>query len=182
MSEAGAQKFLFSVRGLLNLRRDFLCVKCDFRNAFNEQSRRAIIDSFIEAPTLKHLAHFCSITLAPVSGLEAGGVLWWEAPEGDTQGDPPATMRFAVGVQPSLVRLDRACRVGGGMARGGADDIVAVGPPDVVLSAVAEFAREVEERFLLHWEPTKTEVFTWEGGLPVGTPVARRVLPWLERK
>ena len=28
----------------------------------------------------------------------------------------------------------------------------------------------MEERCLLHWERTKTEVFTWEGGLPEGTP------------
>ena len=79
-------------------------------------------------------------------------------------------MRFCVGIHPSLRRLDAACSAGGGMARGGADDITAIGPAHVVLPAVEEFAREVNERCLLHWERTKTEVFTWEGDLPPGTP------------
>ena len=172
MSVAGAQKLVFSVRSLLNSNRQFICCKIDFRNAYNEQSRRACIDAFLEEPSLRHLAHFCAVTLAPVSGLESGGTLWGEAAEGDTQGDSAASMRFCVGLQPSLRRLDAACRVGGGggMARGGADDITAIGPANIVLPAVEEFAREVRERCLLHWEKTKTEVFTWEGNLPPGTP------------
>ena len=46
MSRAGAQKLVFSIRGLLNARPDFVCVKIDCRNAYNEQSRRACIDAF----------------------------------------------------------------------------------------------------------------------------------------
>ena len=56
------------------------------------------------------------------------------------------------------------------MARAGADDITAIGPANIVFQAVEEFGREVRERCLLHWERTKTEVFTWEGPLPAGTP------------
>ena len=52
------------------------------------------------------------------------------------------------------------------MARAGADDVTAVGPADLVLPAVEEFARQVEEHCLLHWEKTKSEVFTWNGDLP----------------
>ena len=44
MSVAGAQKLVFSVRSLLNLIRDFVCVKVDMRDAYNEQSRGACID------------------------------------------------------------------------------------------------------------------------------------------
>ena len=36
MSVAGAQKLVFSVRGLLNSKQDFVCVKVDMRNAYNE--------------------------------------------------------------------------------------------------------------------------------------------------
>ena len=61
MSVAGAQKFVISVRSLLNHRQDFICVKIDFRNAYNELSRRAIIDAFVDEPTLRHLAHFCAV-------------------------------------------------------------------------------------------------------------------------
>ena len=37
--------------------------------------------------------------------------------------------------------------------------------------AIEEFGREVEERCLLHWERTKSEVFTWDGVLAPETPV-----------
>ena len=172
MSRAGAQKLVFSIRGLLNARPDFVCVKIDCRNAYNEQSRRACMDAFAEEPSLRHLAHFCAVTLAPINGLETGGNLWGEAPEGDTQGDSAASMRFCVALQASLLLLDAACSAGdcGGMVRAGADDITAIGPADIVFPAVEEFGREVRERCLLHWERTKTEVFNWEGDLPVGTP------------
>ena len=113
MSRAGAQKLIFSVRSLLNTRHDFVCVKIDCRNAYNEQSRRACIDAFAEEPTLRHLAHFCAVTLAPINGLETGGNIWGEAAEGDTQGDSAASMRFCVALQSSLVLLNAACSAGG---------------------------------------------------------------------
>ena len=50
--------------------------------------------------------------------------------------------------------------------RAGADDITAIGPANIVFGAVEAFGREVRERCLLHWERTKTEVFTWAGVLP----------------
>ena len=94
--------------------------------------------------------------------MQKRGRLWGEAAEGDTQGDSAASMRFCVALHPSLLLLDAGCRAGdcGGMARAGADDITAIGPPEVVFKAVEEFGREVRERCLLHWERTKTEVFT----------------------
>ena len=44
MLVGGAQKLVFSARGLLNSRRDFIGVKIDFRNAYNELAIRATID------------------------------------------------------------------------------------------------------------------------------------------
>ena len=170
MSRAGAQKLVFSIRSLLNARPDFICVKIDCRNAYNEQSRRSCIDAFADEPTLRHLAHFCAVTLAPINGLETSGKIWGEAPEGDTQGDSAASMRFCVALHSSLLLLDAACNAGGGMVRAGADDITAIGPANIVFPAVEAFGEEVRERCLLHWERTKTEVFNWEGGLPPGTP------------
>ena len=55
------------------------------------------------------------------------------------------------------------------MAKGGADDVAAIGPAHIVLPAVEEFAREVQERCLLIWERIKSKVFTY-GELPEGTP------------
>ena len=95
--------------------------------------------------------------------------------KGDTQGDSAASMRFCVALHPSLRRLDQACLAGGGMAWAGADDITAIGPTHIVYPAVEEFAREVEERCLLHWEKTKSEVFTWDGVLPPQTPAGLKL-------
>ena len=110
------------------------------------------------------------MTLAPVNGLESGGRLWGEASEGDTQGDPAASMRFCVALQASLLLLQEACSPSGGMVKAGADDINVIGPPHIIFPAVEAFGREVRERCLLYWERTKTEVFNWEGDLPDGTP------------
>ena len=101
MSVGGAAKLVFAVRGLIHSRRDFIIVQIDFHNAYNEKSRYAIIEAFQNEPSLKHLAHFVAVTLAPVSGLESGGVLWGDTGEGTTQGDPKATMEFCVGLQES---------------------------------------------------------------------------------
>ena len=43
-SQAGAAKLVFSVRGLINTRRDFYCCKIDFKNAFNEIDRSSILE------------------------------------------------------------------------------------------------------------------------------------------
>ena len=43
-------------------------------------------------------------------------------------------------------------------------------PPEIVFPAVEEFGREVQERCLLQWARTKTQVFMWEGDLPPETP------------
>ena len=44
-----------------------------------------------------------------------------------------------------------------------------MGPPEVVFPALEKFAKDVEEKCLLVWEKTKTEVFSWDGVLPPST-------------
>ena len=46
----------------------------------------------------------------------------------------------------------------------------AIGPPHVVISAVREFERGLEERCGLRLQWHKTEWFSWEGATPAGTP------------
>ena len=53
------------------------------------------------------------------------------------------------------------------MAKFGMDDGYAMGPPEVLFPALEKFAVEVEQQCLLVWERSKTEVFTWNGNLPV---------------
>ena len=170
LSTAGASKLIFSVRELLETRRDFVCLKLDIKNAYNETSRAETIKVLSEEPRLQHLASFAAATLAPAFGLEAGGIVWGKTEEGGTQGDPKTGDLFSVTFQPSVVLLDNACRVGGGAARAGADDVFAIGLPEVVIPAGVEFAREVYDRCGLVLEWSKTELFSWEDDLPEYCP------------
>ena len=83
-SEAGAAKLVMAVRSLIELNRDWIVLKLDLTNAFNENARRAVIEVLEDEPTLKHLAWFAAVVLAPYSGLETGGRRWGETGEGGT--------------------------------------------------------------------------------------------------
>ena len=115
-SKGGAAKLIFSVRALLDANPEFVCIRLDLKNAYNEQFRRAIIDVCQSIPALRHLAHFLAITLAPFSGMEYGGVLWGETGEGVAQGDPASSFEFCLGVQPSLETLNKEASEDGRMA------------------------------------------------------------------
>ena len=56
------------------------------------------------------------------------------------------------------------------MARGGADDVFAVGPPEVVIPAVKRFQEEIKERCNLQLQWAKSEYYCREGHLPPGAP------------
>ena len=107
--------------------------------------------------------------LAPSSALEHGGHVWGEAPEGTTQGDPPAGALFSVAWHPQLRELDAKMVAVGGAARAGMDDLYVCGPPEVVYPAIEVFWAEVKEVCQLQLERSKTEIFSW-GELPAGTP------------
>merc|ERR1711867_61898 len=73
LSQAGAGKLVNSIRGLLALHPDWVCVGADVKNCFNEFSRKAVLDVILTAPELAHLATFSAAILAPDNPLESGG-------------------------------------------------------------------------------------------------------------
>ena len=98
----------------------------------------------LTAPELAHLATFSAAILAPVNALESAGKVWGSTGTGLCQGDPMSGMLQAIGMQPDLVELDRECmQGGGGMARAGADNVFALGPPEVALPAMARFGHRL---------------------------------------
>ena len=120
--------------------------------------------------SLRHLAWHAAPSLASPNALETGGTVWGQAKEGGTQGDPEAGTWFCVAWQPHVRTLDSVLAEAGGAASLGMDDLFASGPPDVVFPALERFFSEIEQTCLLHIERSKTEVFTWSGELPAGTP------------
>ena len=71
---------------------------------------------------------------------------------------------------PEVRQLDSSVQAVGGMAKFGMDDGYVVGPAGVVFPAVEKFAADVKARCLLQFEPTKSEVFSWDGVIPHETP------------
>ena len=169
-SMAGAAKLVLSVGGAIRANRDHICVKIDLKNAFNECSKAAILEVLEAEESLTHLTSFAAAVLAPDVILESNGESWGIAEEGVVQGDIPSGAFFCVAQQPALIKLDQECQQGGGFAKGGFDDVYAVGRAEVVLPAVKRFQQDLRDRcgLLLQWD--KTEWFTWNGQLPDHAP------------
>ena len=170
MSVAGGAKLVHSVRMMMEERRDYICIKLDFRNAFNEVWRSRVVIALEQEPTLRHLASHAATLLSPGSGLESRGVMWGESMEGVTQGDPESGPYFCVAIQEYVTMADRMLADGGGCARFGWDDGYLVGPSELVFATLDRFTKEVEDNCGLVLQRTKTEVFCWEGTLPADTP------------
>ena len=170
LSVYGAALLTRSVSGIMHMNLDFICFKLDLKNAFNEMSRRAVLDVLNKESTLKHLVTFAAAILSPESALESNGEIWGKMCEGMGQGDPPSGDFFSIGLQPDLIKLDEACKVGGGQARAGHDDIFAQGPASIVIPAVIKFAQDIQNRCHLELQWNKSCIFSWTGVLPEGCP------------
>ena len=170
MSVAGGAKLVNCVRMMLEENREFVCIKLDFRNAFNEVFRSRVVEALEEEASLRHLACHAATLLAPGSGLESRGALWGESWEGTTQGDPESGPYFSVAIHKYVRKVNDKLAAEGGCARFGWDDGYLLGPANIVLTALEDFSQEVEEMCGLVLQRCKTEVFTWDGILPAGTP------------
>ena len=85
LSKAGAALLTRSVSGILHSFRNFICFRIDLKNAFNEMSRRAIMDVIAEEPSISHLETFVAAISAPIVALETGGKRWGESGDGVAQ-------------------------------------------------------------------------------------------------
>ena len=65
ISLSGGQKLVHTVRMMLENNPNFICIKLDFKNAFNEISRKRILEVINKSSTLKHLATFTATIIDP---------------------------------------------------------------------------------------------------------------------
>ena len=149
MSVAGGGKLVFSICMLSEERRDFIVVKIDMKNAFNEVSRASVVEALEQEPSLNHLVWHAAASLAPSSGLETGGCKWGSSSEGTAQGDPLSAPYLNVAWQKFVRELNQTLSGSGGMAKFGMDDGYAVGPSEILFPALEKFARNVEQHCLL---------------------------------
>ena len=145
-SMAGVAKLMYAIGRPLRANRELICCRIDLKNAFNECSKKAILEVLQAEESLSHLTTFAATILSPDIALETGGERRGEAEDGVVQGDIPSGAFFCVAQQPALVQLDQVCQQGGGLARAGYDDVYAVGRPEVVLPAVLEFQQDLTTR------------------------------------
>ena len=76
MSVAGGAKLVHCTRMMLEENRDFICIKLDFRNAFNEVFRCRVVEAFEEEASLRHGLSCCYIA----------GTRQWAREQGNTLG------------------------------------------------------------------------------------------------
>ena len=159
----GGAVLVHTVRMMLELRPEFVCVALDVRNAHNEISRRTVVEELEKVPGLRHLAQHAACCLAAHHTLESGGVAFGQAGQGLTQGDSEASGLYCVGWHCHVCRLHHRLQAAGGLAIFGNDDGYAIGPAAVVFEALAEFTRAILEHCSLTLQLAKTKVFTWSG-------------------
>ena len=169
MSLAGGAKLVHSVRLIMEQNPNFICVKLDFKNAFNEVFRARIMEALEEEDSLRHLALHAATLLAPASGLESQGCLWGEAHEGTTQGDPESGPYFNVAIHKYVRIADADLARVGGFSRFGWDDGYLCGPPVDVYATLETFSSNVHKHCGLELQRSKTEVLCMDESLPDST-------------
>jgi len=144
---SGLNLLIFSVMMLLELHPDWIVVKLDLRNAYNELKRAAVLSRMQAVDTVRDLVPltFVSYGLAseifiPHDGLKPAG---YKSEEGEQQGDPLASARFCIGIHPEVKQLDSELQRCGGVARFDMDDGYVVGPADQVFPAILRFGARV---------------------------------------
>ena len=170
MSIAGGPKLVHCIRMVMEQNPTFICVKLDFKNAFNEVNRARVVEALEEEDSLRHLALHAATLLAPDSGLESQGHLWGVAHEGTTQGDPESGPYFNVAIHKYVRIADAELSSVGGIARFGWDDGYLCGPPENVYATLESFSADVHEHGGLELQRSKTEVLCMGKDLPPNTP------------
>ena len=97
--------------------------------------------------------------------LESARVQWGEYGQGLVQGDPESGPYYCVRWHENVRELDHILAPSGGLARFGNDDGYAIGPAEIVFSAVVRFIRNVFVHHGLKCQISKTKCFHVSGEL-----------------
>ena len=137
MSVAGGAKLVHSVCMVLEQNPEFICVKLDFKNAFNEAFR--VVEAIEEVDSFRCLASHAATLLAPAMSLESKGFIWGESHEGTIQGYPESGPYFCIEIHKYVRSVDKEWSVVGFCARFVWDDGYLLGPSDNVFESLEKF-------------------------------------------
>ena len=68
----GAIKLAFHIREVMEQHKDFVLIKVDKKNAFNEIKRASVVRALAKMPGFEAFARFAFLHLDPVSDIVAG--------------------------------------------------------------------------------------------------------------
>ena len=200
----GISIMINGIRILLEQRGDFVLVKIDLKNAYNEIDRSALLRRCSEVPELAPFMPLLHATLMSATSLLVGPQRTrlfeqhhlegqtcraetsrgGDSATGTQQGGPPSSGAFCIAIQPELAALDAELRPFGGGAWAEMDDIFALGPAAAVFPAVKRFGEAVKASLNLEMQVSKLECFSPEYNLShcpwreaLGAPVGMVLVP-----
>jgi len=140
-NKAGGTQMSFAVQAILDQRPDFVAVKIDIANAFNEISRTAILDSVWDDPKLRSLYMYVYLTHAPYGHIMMGGPALatrtaFRSEDGGPQGGPLTSVLFALAEKAPHAAANETLKAVDAAGLTYVDDNTTVGPPEVVFGEV----------------------------------------------
>ena len=97
-------KLLTLIRATLEANPNFVVVKIDLKNAYNEAHRTAVLQSLLDNPTTRKFARYFHASMSPKSRMFGIGV---SSETGVQQGAPDATFEFTQVIHQDVVELHR---------------------------------------------------------------------------
>ena len=150
--KGGISILFHGIRLLIEQRGDFVVVRLDLRNAYNESSRAETLSRMARVPGLSSLVPLMhamygpsGIVLLPDGSRLFDGTARGDMEEGLPQGSPESSASFCVLIHEAVTELHATLAEHGGGAWFIMDDGYAAGPPDAVLAAVLTFAQRMDE-------------------------------------
>jgi len=147
-----------------------ICVKIDFKNAFNESERAAMVAAFAQHGTPCVMHRYLKAHLRPrwcIYYLSGGKLVLAEyrSSQGGQQASFEASGGFCVTTVVLFQEADKILAEGGGCARATCDNLTLCGPPVLVWRALGNLKRDAFMRLGLVLQESKTTVFA-----PLGAP------------
>ena len=136
--KGGITQCIFGMSSLLEANKDFVALSLDVENAYNETSRKAMLDATWNCPGLRPLFNFCYHSLLPESfiGLGAGTHLVnakFKSMEGSQQGCVEGPLLFSAALDPVNRASHAILSQHGGGVFGIIDDTTLICPLSVAL-------------------------------------------------
>ena len=167
----GMSKMVFGMRLLLEAHPEWALVKVDLKNAFNEVDRVKVLRALSGFRDLRGLLRVMWATLQPKSevffhGVKRGRLV--KAPftsqAGLQQGDALSCIGMCAVMQKAVVEADSALLEVGGACRACMDDVVMVGPKEVLAVVVERYRSRVLELTGASISPAKSCQFSFAEG------------------